>query len=70
MSTGSRLLANDQLGSQIDLTYSSGFNNSWINYQIDYADDNQHPGEKTNRVYADLIGKIINKIKNEGKILL
>jgi hypothetical protein len=70
MSAGSQLLANDQLGSQIDLTYSSGFNNSWINYQIDCADDHQHPGEKTNRVYADLIGKIINKIKNKGKILL
>jgi hypothetical protein len=70
MSTGSQLLANDQLGSQIDLTYSSGFDKSWIGYQIDYADDNQHPGKETNRVYADLIGKIIDKIKNEGKILL
>lgn len=70
MHAGKRMVINNPLGAQIKLTYSSGFKKSWIELQIDNADDNMHPGEKTNRLYADLVGEIINKIKNESYVLL
>ena len=70
MSAGKRMIVHNPLAAQIELTYSSGFDKSWIEQQVDNADDNQHPGEKSNRLYADLVGEIINKIKNESNILL
>lgn len=64
MYAGRQMIGTNKLGSQIDLTYSSGFLKSWIKLQTDYADDNMHPGEQTNAVYADLIGEIISKIES------
>jgi hypothetical protein len=52
-----------RLGSQIDLTYSSGFDKSWQGLFVDYADDKVHPGKKTNIIFAELAGKAIEKLK-------
>jgi hypothetical protein len=70
MHAGKNLVKTKPLGSQINLTYSSGFIKPWINYQIDYADDKIHPGEKTNRLYADFVGEIVKKIQNQQKLFL
>lgn len=46
------------------LSYSHklGFDRPLIDQQLDYADNNSHPGKKSNRLYADLINDVIKQI--------
>jgi hypothetical protein len=54
-------MVDTELGKQLDLSYSVGFDTPLIKLQTDYADDNMHPGELSNRIYANLISGIIDK---------
>lgn len=50
------------LASQLDLTHAVGFDNNLLNYAIDFADDNAHPGVVSNTVFADIVGRTMDKI--------
>lgn len=64
MFAGRQMAMANKLGSQIDLTYSSGFQKSWLKLQTDSSDDHAHPGEKSNAMYADLVSEVISKIES------
>ena len=51
------------LAHKLNLDRSLGFiNDSLHKLQIDCADDNMHPGEKSNQLYAQLVGELIKKL--------
>lgn len=50
------------LASQLDLTHTVGFDDNLLNYVIDFADDNAHPGVVSNTVFADIVGRTMDKI--------
>ena len=50
------------LASKLDLTYTAGFDDPLLNYVIDFADDNAHPGVVSNTVFAEIVGKTMDKI--------
>jgi hypothetical protein len=54
-------MVSTELGRLLDTSYSVGFDVSLHQQQIDYADDNMHPGEKSNRLYAELVSNVIAK---------
>jgi len=56
-----RQMVNAELGSRLDLSYSIAFDKSLMARQIDYADDNQHPGEESNLIYANLVSDVITQ---------
>lgn len=43
-------------------SYKVGFDKPLLDLQLDYADDNAHPGEKSNKLYADLVNDAVRKI--------
>ena len=44
------------LFNQLDKTqFLSNDNSSWMSQMVDFADDNMHPGEKTNKLYAEQV---------------
>jgi hypothetical protein len=44
------------LFNQLDKTqFLSDDNSPWISQMLDFADDNMHPGEKTNKLYAEQV---------------
>lgn len=51
-----------ELGKLLDLSCSVGFETPLIKHQIDYADDNMHPGKNSNLIYANLVSDIISRI--------
>lgn len=55
-------MVDTELGALLDLSYSVGFDRSFLEQQIDYADDNLHPGEKSNRIYAKLVSDVITQL--------
>jgi hypothetical protein len=55
-------MVDTELGALLDLSYSVGFDRSLLEQQIDYADDNMHPGEKSNRIYAKLVSDVITQL--------
>jgi hypothetical protein len=57
-----RAIADAELGELLDLSYSIGFDTSLIEQQIDYADDDIHPGENSNRIYAELVSDVITQL--------
>ena len=50
------------LALKLDLTYTAGFDDPLLNYVIDFADDNAHPGVVSNTVFAEIVGKTMDKI--------
>lgn len=46
---------------QLDLSNSVGFNQRLLSFVTDYADDGSHPGESSNKVFADIINKTLCK---------
>ena len=61
MNAGQAMIASE-LGKQLDIVHSVGFGTPLIQQRIDYADDNMHPGENSNRIYAELVSDAISKI--------
>jgi len=51
-----------KLASMLELTHSVGVDKGLLTHAIDLADDNMHPGEKSNQIFADIISNAINKI--------
>ena len=45
------------LAKQLDLSNSVGFDTPLLGYVRDFADDNSHPGELSNKIFADVINK-------------
>jgi len=54
-------MVSTKLGRLLNISYSVGFDKSLHQQQIDYADDDMHPGEKSNRIYAELVSDTIVK---------
>ena len=50
-----------ELFNQIDQTQFLHNSSTWKSQAIDFADDNLHPGEKSNKLYAE---QVINHLKN------
>lgn len=50
------------LASQLDMTHAVGFDDQLLNYVIDFADDDAHPGVVSNTVFADIVSKTMDKL--------
>ena len=50
------------LASKLDLTYAVGFTTPLLLLQTDFADDNSHPGVRSNMVFADIVSTTMDKI--------
>ena len=53
----------EKLFKSLDWSYKIGFEKSLITEQIDFANDNSHPGEKSNRIYADLVNSALKNME-------
>ena len=53
------------LANQINLNNVVGLDKSFIEQQVDVADDSMHPGEASNQLYADLVCKAIVNITKD-----
>ena len=53
----------EKLFKSLDWSYKLGFEKSLITEQIDFADDNNHPGEKSNKMYADLVNSALKNME-------
>lgn len=61
--TDSVVCKTEKLFESLDWSYKLGFDVPLITKQIDFADDNSHPGKQSNRIYADLVN---SALKNMG----
>jgi hypothetical protein len=52
-----------KIASMLDLTHSVGFDKNLTNLITDTADDNMHPGEKSNQMFANIISDTLRKIE-------
>lgn len=51
-----------RLSRQLDLSNTIGIGNSWIAQMLDQADDDIHPGEQSNQLYASQVCELIERI--------
>jgi len=61
--TDSVIFKIEKLFKSLDWSYKLGFEKSLISEQIDFADDDSHPGEKSNKMYADLVNSALKNME-------